>query len=557
MHKLLFIRLVNYLVILPLMLQAFLASFDFPSCIAQPSVGPDSVNMNLELKRYVEKPLLVDELIHTPDGLNALEEMVETSERTGNFGFMRLLTERLVAAESADSYRVINHLIENDHYRYALGDLLVKDDLMPMNKTELAKKALAKVDSPEDVYAFDKFVEATLNKSSTPEEMKLADTILDKVVELKNPYTLDKYLKLRAKLNPVLEAKKDNIYSTLKTLETMKPTKIENEKIDDRIHVVSVADGDEEFEKRKKAIDWDHLKANIEQIDQMRSVPDGVSNMDRVIKYHPEWTEVLENPEKGIRELLAKGDKETLMKIIDVIEDDKFFTVLTTKLGESNTPLRDDLISHVFYVRAQPDYIIKNTFGQTPSAITPQRRRYYQEYADNYLRGGDPQRIRNYVEYVLAQPYTSDMTQIDRLLINAMSASDVELMDLYLKRRLPVVPLQDRIALYDQLLTRASKSPKGWEYFARSVLPNLTGKDDMQIHKKYLDLAFANKDAYACQLYAENVTDKQFKSLRKKAERASLPSFRWDDGGMKMQGLVKKYSSILHGCLLGIFRKKP
>ena len=163
MHKLLFIRLVNYLVILPLMLQAFLASFDFPSCIAQPSVGPDSVNMNLDLKRYVEKPLLVDELIHTPDGLNALEEMVETSERTGNFGFMRLLTERLVAAESADSYRVINHLIENDHYRYALGDLLVKDDLMPMNKTELAKKALAKVDSPEDVYAFDKFVEATLN----------------------------------------------------------------------------------------------------------------------------------------------------------------------------------------------------------------------------------------------------------------------------------------------------------------------------------------------------------------------------------------------------------
>ena len=394
------------------MFQSFLAYPDPPS-----KAGP----VEKSIEWYGANSSKLDELIQNAtlanpkekaDALSTIGDLIGETDRISNISnlsnqramaFKNLFFERIKAANPENFYEVINYLVDKGYHQEALRYLRMDNNLTPEKNSKLQINALAKIQEGEDVTALNEFIKRKLKKPTTPDEIILADKILDKVVELKNPSLLDQYLTIRKSTDPALAHKEDDIYSTLKEMERPKGDPEDVAKAQAR---------------RRSAIKWDTLKDEIKAIDDMRGVPDGVSNIDKVIEHHSDWSEVLENPEKGISELLAKGDKETLMKIIDVIEDDKFFTVLTTKLGESNTPLRDDLISHVFHVRAQPDYIIKNTFSQTPSAITPQRRRYYQEYADNYLRSGDPQRIRNYIEYVLAQPYTSDMTQIDRLLIS-------------------------------------------------------------------------------------------------------------------------------------------
>ena len=71
------------------------------------------------------------------------------------------------------------------------------------------------------------------------------------------------------------------------------------------------------------------------------------NNKNALIKKYPEWKEILEDPETGIKNLFAQKDIATLGKLIDTVKDDEFSKIFFKELGGSNDQINRDLIKIV------------------------------------------------------------------------------------------------------------------------------------------------------------------------------------------------------------------
>ncbi len=148
----------------------------------------------------------------------------------------------------------------------------------------------------------------------------------------------------------------------------------------------------------------------------------GNSNKIEMIKKHPEWKDILQNPSKGITKLLNSGDTATLGKIIDSVNDHEFLTILSSKVGEVDTP-QNRLLIKTLIEKEKVNFLSVKTFTQ---ASTEKMVDLYRLAILKAAEIGDNFALSSFALSTFAQPHTKEMYDLYKLVIQKAIEIDAQ-----------------------------------------------------------------------------------------------------------------------------------